>query len=83
MADTKLSELNVITDPARDDELYIVKDGESKRVSVGNVADQGSDNGDGGVTEDRVQELIDATSLSALQGQLTDGQIPSGIMRDK
>ena len=83
MADTKLSELNVITDPARDDELYIVKDGESKRVSVGNVADQGSDDGDGGgVTEDRVQELIDATSLSALQGQVTDSQIPDAIMRD-
>ena len=35
-----------------------------------------------GVSEQRVQELIDATSLSALQGQLTDGQIPSLIMRD-
>lgn len=36
----------------------------------------------GGVSEARVQQLIDATSLSALQGQLTDGQIPAAIMRD-
>ena len=30
----------------------------------------------------KIQELIDATALSALQGQLTDGQIPAAIMRD-
>ena len=35
-----------------------------------------------GVSEMRVQELINATNLSALQGQLTDGQIPDDIMRD-
>ena len=35
-----------------------------------------------GLTETRVQELINATALSALQGQLTDGQIPADIMRD-
>ena len=36
----------------------------------------------GGTTEARVQELINATSLSALQGLVTDGQIPDAIMRD-
>ena len=36
----------------------------------------------GGVTETRVQELINATSLAALQGLVTDGQIPASIMRD-
>ena len=35
-----------------------------------------------GLTEARVQEIVDATALSALQGQLTDGQIPADIMRD-
>ena len=35
-----------------------------------------------GITEARVQELIEATSISALQGLLTDGQIPAAIMRD-
>ena len=44
-------------------------------ISVGGQTGQG-------VSEQRVQELIDATSLSALQGQLVDGQIPSLIMRD-
>ena len=29
-----------------------------------------------------IQALINATSLSALQGQVTDGQIPAAIMRD-
>ena len=38
--------------------------------------------GGGDLDEDRVQELIDATSLSALQGMVTDGQIPDDIMRD-
>ena len=35
-----------------------------------------------GVTEARVQQLINATSLSALQGMVTDGQIPASIFRD-
>ena len=35
-----------------------------------------------GITEARVQEIIDATNLSALQGQVTDSQIPDEIMRD-
>lgn len=35
-----------------------------------------------GVTETRVQELIDATNLSALQGMVTDSQIPGIIFRD-
>ena len=34
------------------------------------------------ITEARVQEIIDATSLSALQGQVTDAQIPDAVMRD-
>ena len=34
------------------------------------------------LTETRVQELIDATDLSSLQGQVTDAQIPDVIMRD-
>ena len=38
--------------------------------------------GGGGVNEARVQELINATALSALQGLITDGQIPGAIMRD-
>ena len=38
--------------------------------------------GSAGVSETRVQELINATALSALQGQVTDGQIPAAIMRD-
>ena len=33
-------------------------------------------------TETRVQTLINATNLSALQGQVTDGQIPDAILRD-
>ena len=36
----------------------------------------------GGITEARVQELIDGTSISALQGSVTDSQIPDAIMRD-
>ena len=32
--------------------------------------------------EARVQELINATSLSSLQGMVIDGQIPAAIMRD-
>ena len=36
----------------------------------------------GGTDEARVQELINATNLSALQGQVTDSQIPDAIMRD-
>ena len=36
----------------------------------------------GGLTEAQVQALINATPLSALQGQLLDGQIPAAIMRD-
>ena len=36
----------------------------------------------GGVTEARVQEIVNATALSALQGMVTDGQIPDAIMRD-
>ena len=35
-----------------------------------------------GITEARVQEIINATNLSALQGQVTDSQIPDEIMRD-
>ena len=35
-----------------------------------------------GASEARVQELINASSLSALQGQVTDAQIPDAIMRD-
>ena len=38
--------------------------------------------GAAGTTEARVQELINATNLSALQGSVTDGQIPAAIMRD-
>ena len=34
------------------------------------------------VSESRVQELINATALSALQGMVTNGQIPDSIMRD-
>ena len=36
----------------------------------------------GGTDEARVQELINATNLSSLQGQVTDSQIPDAIMRD-
>ena len=36
----------------------------------------------GGVTEARVNVLIAATQLSALQGQVTNNQIPALIMRD-
>ena len=36
----------------------------------------------GPLTSAQVQSLIDATSLSALQGQVSDGQIPAAIMRD-
>ena len=35
-----------------------------------------------GITEARVQELIEATELSALAGSVTDAQIPDAIMRD-
>ena len=38
--------------------------------------------GTGGVTETRVQEIVDATDLSNLQGMVTDAQIPDAIMRD-
>ena len=38
--------------------------------------------GGGGLVEAEVQALINATALSALQGQVTDGQIPAAIMRD-
>ena len=36
----------------------------------------------GGTSEARVQQLINATSLSALQGMVTDAQIPDAIFRD-
>ena len=42
----------------------------------------GGTGGGGGTTEARVQQLINATSLSALQGQVADTQIPAAIMRD-
>ena len=42
----------------------------------------GAGGGGGGTTEARVQELIDATSLSALQGQVTDAQVPDTFFRD-
>ena len=38
--------------------------------------------GGGGTSEARVQQLINATSLSALQGMVADAQIPAAIMRD-
>ena len=41
-----------------------------------------SQGGGGGLVEAEVQALINATALSALQGQVTDGQIPAAIMRD-
>ena len=46
------------------------------------TAHQQPGGGGGGVSEARVQELINATALSALQGFVTDGQIPAAIMRD-
>ena len=36
----------------------------------------------GGTSEARVQQLINATDLSALQGMVTDAQIPDAIFRD-
>ena len=33
-------------------------------------------------TEAQIQAIINATALSALQGEVTDGQIPDDIMRD-
>ena len=42
----------------------------------------GGGGGGGGLDTSQVQALIDATSLSALQGQVTDTQIPAAIMRD-
>ena len=38
--------------------------------------------GGGGLTSAQVQLLVNATMLSALQGQVTDGQIPNAITRD-
>ena len=34
------------------------------------------------VSSQAIQAIVNATNLSALQGQLTDGQIPAAIMRD-
>ena len=50
-----------------------------QRVSVRELK---RDRAKAGITEGRVQELINATSLSALQGQVADGQIPDAIARD-
>ena len=51
-------------------------------VVRGEKGDAGTGPGAEGVTEGRVQEIINATSVSALQGMATDGQIPAAIMRD-
>ena len=42
----------------------------------------GGGGGGGGLSTSQVQALIDATNLSALQGQVTDAQIPASIFRD-
>ena len=42
----------------------------------------GGGGGGGGLSTSQVQALIDATSLSALQGLVTDAQIPAEIARD-
>lgn len=57
--------------------LAVVR-GEKGDPGVGN----GNENGGGGVTEARVQQIVNATNLSALQGQVTDVQVLAAITRD-
>ena len=52
------------------------------RIRIWEVVAAGSLGMSGPLTSAQVQSLIEATSLSALQGQVSDGQIPAAIMRD-
>ena len=52
------------------------------KVYTAVVRGAGGGGGGGGLTVAQVQALIDATMLSALQGMVSDGQIPAAIFRD-